>query len=128
MRLLLDTCVLLWLAAEPDRLSDLARQVVDDVDNDLAVSHVSVWELALKNGAGKLNLPAPLRTWMDTQHREWGFEYLPIGLEHVMRTCELHRHHVDPFDRLIVAQAIVDGLAIVTPDDKISSYPVHVIW
>lgn len=128
MRLLLDTCVVLWLAAEPGRLSSIARQVIDDEESDLVVSHASVWELALKSGAGKLILPTPLRTWVEEQHREWGFEYLPIGLEHILRTCELHRHHVDPFDRLIIAQAIVDGLAIVTPDERISGYPVHVIW
>jgi PIN domain nuclease of toxin-antitoxin system len=128
VKLLLDTCVLLWLSAEPDKLSAAARDGIDDEANDLLVSHASVWELALKGSAGKLSLPAPLRTWLADQQLEWGFHYVPISLEHLLRTEEIHRHHADPFDRLIICQGIVDQLAVVTPDSKFSEYPVRVLW
>ena len=128
MRLLLDTCVLLWLAAEPDRLSPLARGLVDDPDSDLVVSHAAVWEIALKSAAGKLALPVPPRAWLAEQHGVWGFDYLQVSLEHIFRTGEIPHHHVDPFDRLMICQAIVDGLTIVTPDGEFPRYPVHVIW
>ena len=128
MRLLLDTCVLLWLSAEPEKLSVPAREAVDDESNDLLFSHVSVWEIALKSSAGKLALPAPLRMWLADQQREWGFDFLSVSLEHLLRTEEIHRHHADPFDRLIICQGIVERLAIVTPDEKYLEYPVRVLW
>ena len=128
MNLFLDTCVLLWLTVQPRKLSALARNAIDDEENNLYVSHATVSEIALKSAAGKLDLPMPLRSWLDYQHREWGFEYVKIGLEHLLRTAELHRHHADPFDRLLIAQAICDGFAIVTPDIEIAKYPVHVVW
>lgn len=128
MNLLLDTCVVIWLASEPSRLSGIARRLIDDTDNDLAVSHAAVWELVLKSGAGKLALPMPVRAWLAEQQRRWGFQYLPISLEHFLRTDEIHRHHADPFDRLMIAQAIIDGLTVVTPDSEFSKYPVHAAW
>lgn len=128
MKLLLDTCALLWLAAEPKKLSKAAKRVIDDDGNDLFVSEASVWELALMHQAGKLSLPAPLRTWLAEQRRAWRFDYAPIALEHLLRTEEIERHHADPFDRLIICQAIVDDLAIVTADAKFKEYPVRVLW
>lgn len=128
MRLLLDTCVLLWLTAEPDRLSPLARDLVDDPGNDLVVSHAVVWEVSLKSAAGRLALPAPPRAWLAEQHGVWGFDYLPVSLEHILRTVEIPRHHVDPFDRIMICQAIVEGLTILTPDGEFPRYPVHVVW
>ena len=126
--MLIDTCVLLWLAAEPDNLSTLAKKVLDDPQNDLVVSHASVWELALQTSAGKLRLPAPLRSWLSVQRQEWQFNYLPMDLEHILRTQEIRRYHADPFDRIIISQAIVEGCAVVSPDAQSPRYPVHVIW
>ena len=128
MKLLLDTCVLIWLPSEPDRISAIARELMDDRENDLVVSHASVWEIALRSAAGKLTLPIPPRAWLAEQRATWGLEYHPVTLEHILRTGEIHRHHADPFDRLLICQAIVDGLAILTPDGLFSKYPVHVIW
>lgn len=128
MRALLDTCTLIWLAQEPGKLSARCVEVIDDPANDLVVSHVSVWELALKAAAGKFRFPIPLRSWLEQQRSHWRFEYLAIGLEHILRTNEIERHHADPFDRLIVSQAMVENLGILTPDQAVASYPVHVIW
>ena len=128
MRALLDTCVLLWLTQEPTKLSAGCRSAIDTPDVDLLVSHASVWEMALKSQAGKLEFPTPLRRWLADQRKEWQFDYVPITVEHILRTCEIERHHVDPFDRLLIAQALVNDLVILTPDDMIARYPVQTVW
>jgi len=125
---LLDTCTLIWLTQEPERLSAKGKAVIESPETDLLVSHASVWEMLLKSQAGKLSFPAPLRKWLRDQQDHWGFRYLDITLEHLLRTGELARHHVDPFDRLLVTQAIVENLAILTPDPWIVRYPVQAIW
>lgn len=128
MRVLLDTCTLLWLTQAPDKLSDSCREVINNSQYTMLLSHACVWEMLLKSQSGKLTFPMPLRMWLEEQKRVWGFEYLKIGLEHLLRTGEIERHHSDPFDRLLVAQAIVENISILTPDGFISMYPVHVIW
>jgi PIN domain nuclease of toxin-antitoxin system len=128
LTILLDTCVLIWLTQEPVRLSEKSKELLERSDNELLVSHVSVWEMLLKTHAGKLSLPLPLRKWLSEQQGIWGFSYLAITLEHLLRTGEIERHHGDPFDRLLVSQSIVEDLSIVTPDPWIARYPVHVIW
>ncbi len=87
-----------------------------------------MWELLLKIGVGKFIFPLPLRKWLEQQKAQWQFNYLPIGLEHLLRTAEIEKHHADPFDRLLVSQAIVENIGILTPDESIARNPVHVIW
>ncbi len=128
MTILLDTCVLIWLTQEPEKLSEKSKEVLEKPDNELLVSHVSVWEMLLKMQAEKLSLSLPLRKWLSEQQSIWGFFYLAITLEHLLRTGEIERHHSDPFDRLLVSQSIVESLSIMTPDPWIPRYPVHVIW
>jgi len=128
LTILLDTCVLIWLTQEPEKLSEKSKEVLEKPDNELLVSHVSVWEMHLKMQAEKLSLSLPLRKWLSEQQSIWGFFYLAITLEHLLRTGEIERHHSDPFDRLLVSQSIVESLSIMTPDPWIPRYPVHVIW
>lgn len=128
MKLLLDTCTLLWLTQEPKRLSALCRKAIDRAENDLVVSDASLWEMALKSAAGKLSFSPPLRRWIADQRSIWKFESLAIREEHILRTLEIERHHVDPFDRLLVAQALAENIPLVTPDPAIAKYPVQVIW
>ena len=128
MNVLLDTCTLVWLTQEPEQLSDRSRSIIENPENELLVSHASVWEVLLKMQSGKLTFPMPLRKWFADQQRIWGFRYLSIGLEHLLRVEELERHHNDPFDRLLVTQAIVQNIGIVRPDPWIAKYPVHVLW
>jgi len=128
LRLILDTCTLLWLTQEPKRLSRTCRKAIDDADNVLVLSDASVWELSLKIAAGKLSFSPPLRRWLVDQRAVWQLQSLPVREEHILRTLEIERHHADPFDRLLVAQALVENVAIVTPDVAISKYPVEVIW
>ena len=115
VKVLLDTCTFLWLTQEPEKLSNTCRAVIDDPSTILLVSHASVWEIVLKIQSGKFFFPMPFRKWLDEQKSVWGFEYLPVNLEHLLRTGEIEKHHGDPFDRIIIVQFI-------------AKYPVHSIW
>lgn len=128
MNILLDTCTLIWLTQEPERLSENSTTIIDNLDNELLVSHVSVWEMLLKMQAGKFSFRVPLRKWLADQQGIWHFRYLNISLEHLLRMEEIEQHHRDPFDRLLVTQAIVGNIGIVTPDPWIAKYPVQVLW
>lgn len=128
MRLLLDTCTFLWLTQEPDRLSDAARDAIDNSQNELFLSHVSIWEMYLKQQSGKLKLPSKPDKWVKEQMSEWVISELQITLTSLNETDKLPQHHRDPFDRLIVAQAKLDGLTILTPNLLVQKYRVNWIW
>ena len=128
MILLLDTCAFIWLTQEPAKLSAAARSAIDDPANTLAFSHASVWEMHLKHQAGKLNLPDSPRHWLPQQMTAWNIREWPIRLAAIQRTSDLPDLHRDPFDRLLVAQSLEDGLAIVSPDPFFPGYGVTVVW
>jgi PIN domain nuclease of toxin-antitoxin system len=128
MTLLLDTCTFLWLVSDPPKLSAAVAAAIDADDAALYLSDASIWEVCLKWQAGKIVLPDPPRRWFMEQTQRWYVAPLPLEREHYFRTTELPSHHKDPFDRLLVAQAIERGMAIVTPDAAIAAYPVRVIW
>ena len=125
--LLLDTCTFIWLASEPSRISAEAAGAIDEA-SDVYLSDVTVWEICLKWQSKKIILPALPRTWVEDQARAWQLRRRPIGREELYRTTELADIHRDPFDRLLVAQALVEGFRIVTPDPAIRQYPVTVVW
>lgn len=125
--LLLDTCTFIWLASDPGSLSDVASAALD-AEPALALSDASIWEICLKWQAKKIQLPSPPRTWVAAQLRAWHLERLSIEPEHLYRTVELPELHRDPFDRLLIAQALASGATIVTPDAEIKRYPVAVVW
>jgi PIN domain nuclease of toxin-antitoxin system len=128
MELLLDTCTLLWLVAEPARLSTKARRALDDERNPVTLSDVSALEITLKWSAKKLSLPQPPRLWLEQQLEQWKFEEIELRREDIYRAAELAQLHRDPFDRLLVAQAMGRNLTIVTPDAAVASYPVATLW
>jgi PIN domain nuclease of toxin-antitoxin system len=120
VELLLDTHALLsWLADDPQLSAD-ARTAIADPDSVVAVSAASAWEIAIKSAAGKLRAPAEL----EQQLRRERFVPLPIRLPHALRACALPPHHADPFDRMLVAQAELEGLTLVTRDSALSRYGV----
>lgn len=125
---LLDTCTFIWLCAQPDKLSDLARSSIDSAGASLYLSDASVLEITLKWGAGKIELPDPPRHWIESQIRTWSLECLPIQREDVYRSAELPALHREPFDRLLVATAINAGATILTPDEALAAYPVSCRW
>ncbi len=128
MKLLLDTCALLWMAGAPDQLGQGVRQQIDHPDTEIWVSDCSLWEICLKWESGKLKLPLPPRSWVEQQRRAWHWTALPIARSHLFRVTELPFYHRDPFDRLLVAQAIEEDLTVATPDPWITRYPVATSW
>ena len=126
-RLLLDTCTFVWLVAEPERISAKVKRAIDS-EADLVLSDATVWEICLKWKAGKLQLPAPPRRWTEEQAATWSLSRVPLAADDLYRTTELPDLHRDPFDRLLVAQAMARDLTIATPDEAVRAYPVPTIW
>jgi PIN domain nuclease of toxin-antitoxin system len=123
VRLLLDTHALLWWIDAHERLSREAYAAIEDPANDVFVSSISPWEIEVKQALGKLRAPAHLR---DRLH-DAGFSPLVITLDHGFAVGELPLHHQDPFDRMLVAQARLEGLTMVTRDPQIARYDVEVM-
>ena len=128
MKLLLDTHAFIWSAAEPERLSPRVREACEDLRNELLLSVVSLWEIQLKSGAGRLRLHRPLRELVQEHQRANVVDILPLRAAHVYAMAELPRIHKDPFDRLLVAQAVVEDAFLVSADATIAEYPVKVFW
>ncbi|KXV29021.1 type II toxin-antitoxin system VapC family toxin [Gluconobacter japonicus] len=122
MRFLLDTHLLLWAAGEPDKLSARAKTLMEDPDNDLVFSAASLWEITIKTGLGRADFqvdPHLLRRGLI----ENGYEELPITSQHALAVRHLPDVHRDPFDRILVAQATVEGLLLLTHDPLVKAYP-----
>jgi len=128
MNLLLDTHAFIWWATEPEKLSPQARAHCEDDNNNLLLSVDSVWEMQIKLQLGKLKLDDPLRAFIEYQQQADDLRILPIDIEHVFALDNLPLHHKDPFDRIIVAQANVEELFVVSKDEIFSAYPVKLIW
>jgi PIN domain nuclease of toxin-antitoxin system len=123
VRLLLDTHALLWAIADPDELTDKARDAIRDGRNEVLVSAASAWEMAIKRALGKLTTPDGLSTVIAAA----GFKPLPISLYDADRAESLPTHHRDPFDRMLIAQAQLESLTIVTRDTHFARYEVHLL-
>ncbi len=128
MRLLLDTHAFLWWADDDTALSATARDAIANRRNDCYFSIASCWELAIKSSIGKLRLAQSVDRFVMEQLTENGFKLLPIDFRHVTKVENLPFHHRDPFDRLLIAQAMVQGTKIVTADPVFCDYGVQVIW
>lgn len=126
-RYLLDTHVWLWMQAEPDRLSADARHLLQDTANELFLSAASAWEIAIKHRIGKLALPEAPSSYVPDRLRRSGTTPLPVEHAHALYTGTLPDHHQDPFDRLLIAQAQLLDLPIVTVDPKLTAYDVTVV-
>ncbi|TAK22554.1 MAG: type II toxin-antitoxin system VapC family toxin [Chloroflexota bacterium] len=127
MRLLLDTNALLWCLYQPDRLTADVRDAITDPNNDVYVSIVSGWEIAIKVSSGRLHAPRDVATWLPSALFVHRFTSRSVELRHVLAVEHLPRHHGDPFDRLLIAEAIADGLTIVTSDRVFAAYPVPIV-
>ena len=127
MKLLLDTCTFLWLAGG-DSLSAPAAASIQDPSNEVFLSAVSAWEIASKFRAGRLPLPEPPDRLIPIERGLRGVLPLAFDEESALQVLRLPPLHRDPFDRMLISQAISGGLAIVSPDPLIAQYPVRVIW
>lgn len=128
MRALLDTHVFLWWIAGEPQLSPRARKIISTGENKLYLSAASGWEMAIKARLGKLFLPEDLESFISEQLAINAIEPLTILMRHALHVYTLPDFHRDPFDRLLVAQAQLENLPIVTADPQIARYPVEVIW
>ncbi|HZZ43295.1 MAG TPA: type II toxin-antitoxin system VapC family toxin [Tepidisphaeraceae bacterium] len=127
MNLLLDTATALWLASDDSRLSVPARVAYEDPVNVTFVSVVSIWEILVKNKVGKLPLTKPIDDLLDTMKSD-GVQILQLKESAVMRVAGLPELHRDPFDRILICQALDERLTIVTPDHLIKDHPINTIW
>jgi PIN domain nuclease of toxin-antitoxin system len=128
VNLLLDTHTLLWFALGDTNLSATARQLIEDPANSKFVSPASYWEIAIKVSIGKYVLHEPYEIFFDRAIRQNGFFILPIEPRHTAVLTNLPYHHRDPFDRLLVAQATVEGLALVSMDAVLDAYAIQRLW
>lgn len=128
MNLLLDTCTFLWIIADPAQLSAQARQLLAAPGNRFSLSVVSAWEIALKYSLGKLLLQQPPQQLVPQQRALHGIDLLSLSEAAALYLPNLPRFHRDPFDRMLICQALLDNLVILTPDQDICQYPVPTIW
>lgn len=124
MKLLLDTHTFIWWANAPENLSKKVIKACEDENNDLILSVASVWEMQIKFHLGKLELDEPLKALIEEQENRNHLQILPVHLEHVLALTELPDHHRDPFDRLLIAQAIKEKMLLLSKDKVFSNYPV----
>jgi PIN domain nuclease of toxin-antitoxin system len=123
LRLLLDTHVMLWAISDPERLSVQARSAIASEENEVFVSVISPWEIAIKKSRNRIETPDDLDRGLESSR----FKLLPVLLRHTKAIESMPHHHRDPFDRMLVAQAIVDGMTLVTADRKLTRYAVALL-
>jgi PIN domain nuclease of toxin-antitoxin system len=128
VRLLLDTHTFLWFLLEDPRLSTTARELIDDPANDIEVSPATYGEIAIKISLGKYELPEPYDVFIEREIATNDFRILPIEPKHTAVLITLPYHHRDPFDRLLIAQAMVENIPIVGVDPAFDAYPVTRLW
>jgi PIN domain nuclease of toxin-antitoxin system len=128
VRLLLDTCTFLWIVGGAPEVSPRAAQLFAAAENEVFLSAVSAWEIAVKYQLGRLELSEPPERFVAAQREAHGIEPLPLDEESALQVARLPALHRDPFDRMLVCQAIVHGLAILTPDPLVAQYPARTIW
>jgi PIN domain nuclease of toxin-antitoxin system len=128
VKLLLDTHCWLWMTHSPEELGGPAREAIESRDNDLFLSAASAWELVIKHALGKLELPLPPEEYVPTRLERTGVAGLVVSITHTLQVGKLPAHHRDPFDRLLIAQAQVEGLRLVTADAVFRDYEVDLLW
>lgn len=128
MNLLLDTHTFLWFVDGSSRLSSRARELIEHEGNTSLLSIASLWEMAIKISLGKLVSEQPFQEFMLKQIADNGFGSAHIRIDHIAEVVSLPFHHRDPFDRMLIAQCVVDDLSIVSADSIFDKYPVHRLW
>lgn len=128
MNLLVDTQALLWFDEANAQLSSFAKSLIEDPANELWLSAASYWEVAIKLGTHKLTLKSPFDEFMTRVISENGLKILPIKISHCAELIYLPYHHRDPFDRVMIAQAIVEKIAVVSADAQFDEYPITRLW
>ncbi|HEV8724391.1 MAG TPA: type II toxin-antitoxin system VapC family toxin [Candidatus Binatia bacterium] len=128
MRVLLDTATFLWAVSDAPEFSQDAREIFVEPGNEIFLSSVSAWEIAVKHALGKLPLPEPPGRFVPLQRKQHGIDPLPLDEEAALYLSRIPPLHKDPFDRMLVCQAVVHELVILTSDELIQQYPVRTLW
>jgi PIN domain nuclease of toxin-antitoxin system len=128
MKILLDTHTFLWWITDDQKLSGRAREIISDGSNELFLSAATGWEMAIKAQIGRLKLPGEPIHFILEQMRINAIQSLPIQMNHALHVSTLPQHHRDPFDRLLIAQAQLEGLPVLSSDHQLANYQVEVIW
>src|SRR5690606_1057997 len=127
MNLLLDTHTLIWYITDNQRLPAKTRSLIELPENICFVSLATYWEMAIKNSLGRLDFKKPIMTIFEIVEQS-GFEILPVNVNHILKATSLPFHHYDPFDRMIIGQAIAENLSVITKDEKFPKYEVSLLW
>jgi PIN domain nuclease of toxin-antitoxin system len=128
MNVLLDTHAFLWFISGDTRISQTAKEIIADLDNEVMLSVGTLWEIAIKSNTKKINLKRPFKELILEEIEKYSFGILPINIDALTLVSRLPLHHRDPFDRLLIAQAIAENVPIVTRDPAFAGYPVEIIW
>lgn len=128
MKLLLDTQCWLWWFAQPERLNELAISHIADETNELWLSVASIWEMGIKVSIGKLPLPDPIDSYVSSRMVQLGARSLEITAPHALRAAALPLHHRDPFDRMLIAQAQLEEMVLLSADSMFNQYDVSILW
>lgn len=128
MRLLLDTHTFIWFVTDSPRISITAKTLIEDEYNEKLLSIASIWEMAIKHSIGKLTFELPFMSFITSQMQQNSMELVNIQIEHLNVVANLPLHHRDPFDRLIIAQAMVEQMPVVGSDKAFDSYSVQRLW
>ena len=128
MQALLDTHVFLWWNTKNPKLSPKAKSFLQNQDNTIFFSAASAWEIVIKYQIGKLPLPETPQSYIPTRINHYDFKTLSIELSHTLKIADLDALHNDPFDRLLIAQSLVEDLPLITGDQKIHAYKIPIIW
>ena len=128
MKVLIDTHAFIWLDTQPEKLSKTAMEICQDTDNELYLSMASIWEMQIKVQLGKLKLKIPLADMLTVQQQENDLNVLNIALTHIYQLQALPLHHNDPFDRLIIAQSVLENMTLISVDEKFKAYDISMLW
>lgn len=128
MNILLDTCAFLWIVRDSPQLSDTAHALFSDPDHTIYLSVISTWEIAIKHGLGRLPLAEPPHRYIPNERDKHNILSLELNEAAVLELRRLPHHHQDPFDRMLICQAIAHSLILLTPDSHIQAYPVRTLW
>ena len=128
MKLLLDTQCWLWWFAQPERLNEEAIAHIADENNELWLSVASIWEIGIKVAIGKLPLPDPLNSYISSRMTQLGVRSLEITVSHALQAAALPLHHRDPFDRMLIAQAQIEEMTLVSADSMFNKYYISLLW
>ena len=128
MRLLVDTHAFIWFSTDDKRLSTNAGEILSDRSNELLISVGSFWELAIKSRLGKLSLSTSFGEFVNEASIRVPFSLLPLEMPHIELVSQLPIHHRDPFDRMLVAQAIVERVPVLTNDAEFENYDIKIVW